>query len=499
MKNKTIEILKTFSNKDVKRFNEFLCSDFLNKSKKLLNFYNHLIKFHPDFDSKLLTEENLSKKTCPENKFNRLTINCLFFDLSNAAKQYLKMLAVEKYTIESDDLLRRELMKRKLFGLLEENIRSSKKKIVDSGDFSANNYVNMFYLLTDTYNLNKITKPKSTDILVRTTIDVITERGRYLIFLFITEMVREYENIITLGKTYDAGTNENFIITLFNSMDFCEMMEKVIENENDSIFAKLIRLYLYLLLTFSNFDNEEYYFRYKKLFIENYGILNNDERRFHLGRLHRYCVIKNQMKGLNNKFSIELFNVHEQILKNENYKSSVMRYMPVELYRNILLHGLRLKKYLWTVNFIKKYSKLLKPERQQNIFHFSLAEYFFSRKKYKKVKQHLNEIIFEEFIYKLHYRNLLLMTHFELEEYESAIYLVDSYKHLLSKDTTFAQEYKKRNKKFVDIVHKLILYKTSANKTSSFYIEKEYDENFPYKDWVNEKIAFAAGRIKKAV
>jgi len=276
-------------------------------------------------------------------------------------------------------------------------------------------------------------------------------------------------------------------------------MEAVIESEGDSNYSKIVSVYLELLMAFSHFDNEKYYFRYKKVLIKNVEVLSIDEKRFHFGRLLRYCLVKSQAKELHNKFNNELFNVYEFILENENYKSSIMHYMPVELYRSILRHGIRLNKYQWVVDFIKKYSKLIHPKRSKNILYYSLAEYFFSRKLFMKTRHNLNKIEFEEFIYKLDFKNLSLMTHFELGEYESALYLIDSYNHFLSNDKTLSNEFKNRNKKFVNVIHKLILHKTSAQKISTYYIEKEFDANFPYKNWINEKISNATEGLKRAV
>ncbi|MEO8446878.1 MAG: hypothetical protein ABI528_05250 [bacterium] len=491
--------MKTFSREDLKRFRDYLHSPFFNKSRKLSKFYEELIKFHPAFDSKYLSEKTLSRKICPEIPFNKLTVNSLFFDLSSLAKNYIKIIAVENNSVEADDLMRREMMNRRMFGLMEANIELTHRKLENEGNINANYYVNMFYLLTDEYNMNKINKPKSNSEKVNSTIDILTERGKMILFFFITEMVREYENILTLSKTYDTGSDTNFIVDLFNNVDFFALIETVIEKEGDTKYGKILKLYLELLQTFSDFDNEKNYHRYKRSIIKYSSVLSPDEKRFHFGRLMRYCMFKNQLSKPDNRFGIELFNIYEYILKNENYRSSVMNYMPVELYRNMLLHGLRLKKYTWTVNFIKKYSKVLHPGRRENISHFSMAEYCFSRKMYRKVKLHLNKIIFEEFIYKLNYRNILLMTHFELGEFENALYLIDSYKHFLANDTTFSTDNKKRHIKFVNIVHKLILHKTTPNRISSYYIDKEYDENFPYKDWINEKISDTSDKIKKAV
>ncbi|HMQ70035.1 MAG TPA: hypothetical protein PKA90_13620 [Ignavibacteria bacterium] len=499
MENIAVEILKTFSKDELSNFREFLSSPFFNKSQKLINFFNELIKYYPTFDSKKLTNESLCKNLSSSVEFNQMTFNNLVFDLSTTLKAYLKTLCLEKYRIESNDLFTRELMSRKLFKLAKENNKQMINECTSKPNVDANYYVNMFYLLTDKLNLNKITKPKSNDENVKLTVNTLIDRGKFITFFFLTEMVREYENILTLGKVYDTMPENNFILDFISKTDFLSMIKIVIENEKDKQQCEILKIYYELLLALSNFDNEEYYYRYKTTLLRNVSILSINEKRFHFGRLLRYCLTKNQNHQGNNKFGEELFKIYEYILKNENYVSSITNNMPVELFRDILLHGLRLRKYNWVISFIKKYIKCLNPDRRQNIFHYSLAEYYFNIKKFHKAKQFLSKIIFEEFIYKLDYRNLFLMIHFELEEYESALSLIDSYIHFLRNDKTFSSDYKKRNKKFIKIVNKLILHKTSPNRLTSGFIFIDYNQDYPYKEWINEKVREVEWKIQKAV
>lgn len=499
MNNKAIQILKTFSKEDVRRFHDFLSSPFFNQSKKLIKFYDALIRFYPEFDSKFLSEKALSKKTCPELPFNRLTVNSLFFDLSKAAEKYFLIISVEKCSVESDDLLRRELFERKLYKLMSENIKNTKNRITENKNVNANFYVNMFNLLTDTFNLNKINNPNSSESKIQFKVDILTQRGKFILYFFITEMIREYENLLTIEKAYNTNEDSNFIFKFFSKVDFTSIIQTLIENNEDDIHSKIIRTYLGLFLAFSHFDDEKYYFEYKKILLKNMDFLSVDEKRFHFGRLLRYCLVKTEKNELNSKFNNELFNIYEFILKSENYKSSIMHFMPMELYRGILSHGLKLKKYKWVLDFIKTYSKLLLPDRRKNILYFSLAEYFFRKRMFKGAKKNLSKIVFEEFIYKTDYKNLLLMIHVELKEYENALCMIDSYNHFLSNDKTLSKDYKKRLKKFINVVQKLVLHKTSANNISSYYIEKEFDGDFPYKDWLNDKITEESKGLRKAV
>lgn len=498
MENKAIYILKTFSKKDIKSFESFLYSPFYNQSKKLIKLYNALIKFHPSFNSKFLSEKRLSKKISPDLEFNRYTLNRLFFDLYHCEEKYLLIKSLEDNP-RSQDLLRGEFFKRKLYKLIEKNIYLGKKNLESNKDLNADYYLNMFNLYTDIHNLATITSSKSNKLRIKNNFDTLTKRGMYLTYFFVTEIIREYENLLTHNKTFNNDTNLNFINEIFTKFDFPELLKVLIHNAGNSTYSNILHIYLALLLTFSNLDKEKYYFNYKKVFLANINNLSIDEKRFHFGRLIRYCMMKREVSESYNKFNYELFNVYEFILKNENYKSAIMNYIPVELYRSILLQALRLKKYTWTIEFIKKYSKLINPSRRKNIYHFSMAEYYFQRKMYKDSRHNLHKIIFDEFVYKLDYKNLMLITNFELKEFDSALDLIESYKRFLSKDKTLSASSKKRHKNFINIVQNLIHYKTSANKISTYHIEKVFDYDMPYSNWVKDKMLELDIKLRKAI
>ena len=84
-------------------------------------------------------------------------------------------------------------------------------------------------------------------------------------------------------------------------------------------------------------------------------------------------------------------------------------------------------------------------------------------------------------------KNLMLRTFYELEMYEQAFSLVDSYKHFLSNDKILSRNEKQLNKNFLNAVHKMLLYLTSDRKTGKYNIENALRLNFPHKDWALEK------------
>lgn len=347
----------------------------------------------------------------------------------------------------------------------------------------------MFKLSTDVCNLFTITSSKNNSSQIKKKSEDISERAKFITYFFVTEMIREYENLLTHEKTYNSERNLAFVKDIFAIFDFKEVLRKLISSAVNPSYSANFSAYLSMLLTFSNPGNEAYYYKYKKNLHRSLNDLSADEKRFHFGRLIRYCMSKRESGDKHTKFDVELFNIYEFILKNEIFKSSVTNYMPVELYRSILLNALRLKKYKWTIEFIKKYSKSLKPDKSKNIFYYSKAEYYFHRRMYKDAMHNLQKITFDEFIYKMDYRNLMLIASYELKEYEGVIDMIDSYKHFLSNDDSLSGNSRKRHRRFINLIRTLVMHKTSANKVSSYFMKKDLVCDLPHSSWITEKFA----------
>lgn len=499
MNNKAIEILKTFSKDEIKRFDDFLCSPFYNKSKKLITFYRALIRFYPAFESGQLNDKYLSKKISPELEFNKQTFNRLFFDLHHCAEEFLMTLNFRNSYAELQNCLREELFNRKLYKFIKDNIKQVKSKLDSFPEISPEHYINMFYLHTDINNLKKITLPRSGEVNIKSQLQSVTERAKHTSYLFATEMVRMYENFMTFDKSFDIVKETEFINSVFDKIDFEELLKILIKHSGGTRYEYYLINYLQMLMAFSNFENDKYYYEYKNTLNRNINFLNINEKRFHFGRLIRYCMQKREGGDQYNKFNFELFNIYEFILNNENYKSSVMHYFPTEFFRSILIHSLRLKKYKWTIEFIKKHTKLLDPARKKNIYHYSMALYYFHRKMYKDSMFNLNKIIFDNFVFKMDYKSMMLIIYFEMEQYESALSLIDSYNHFLAKDSTLSITVRKRQKRFINLINNLINFKTSAKKNPSYYYDRTVDSDLLFADWIRDKYISLNILPKKAV
>ena len=78
IKSSVISILNTFSQEEIKQFEDFLNSPFHNKNAKVIQFFNVLKEYHPGFDDEKLTKENLFKELFGNVKYKESYIRNLF-------------------------------------------------------------------------------------------------------------------------------------------------------------------------------------------------------------------------------------------------------------------------------------------------------------------------------------------------------------------------------------------------------------------------------------
>ncbi len=497
MNYKVIEILKTFSNKDLKDFELFLQSPFFNDSQKIRNLYKILTKFHPNFNSPHLTEENLSKQLSPDLAYKKSTFKSLLFEMANLADEYLKVINLRGRQFIKEDFLRDEYIKRKLYKYFDHNLRNAEKNLIPESGYQSNYFLNLFRLHTDRVNYLAINKAKSKKFIPQV-ISIYADRIMALSIYFSKEALVQYTSMKALGITFNIEEEKNITMKLFKVINYEELIKLLIAESKNNRFSVILELDLNLYKVIFDYKNEQNYFNYKKIIIKNTHLMHPDEISYHFKNLIANCMMRIRDKESVTDFRTELFNLYKYFLLNKYYKQGFNRYMPVELFKSVLNLGLELKKYVWTLNFIKKFYNELHPERKMNMYYYSLAEYYFRRKKFDLALRNFHKVELSHFTLTVDIRNLMLMTYYELQLYENALQLIDSYKHFLSNDRTLSEDYKKNLRNFILVVNKMIHYRTSVKAKTKYDIKQNITRNILYKEWIDEKVLELDSKFTKS-
>ena len=77
------DILKSFSEEEIKKFKTYIASPYFNKNKNVNAFFDQIIKHYPDFNSDKLSKTIVYEKIYGKEKYNDGLIRILSFNLNN--------------------------------------------------------------------------------------------------------------------------------------------------------------------------------------------------------------------------------------------------------------------------------------------------------------------------------------------------------------------------------------------------------------------------------
>jgi hypothetical protein len=207
----------------------------------------------------------------------------------------------------------------------------------------------------------------------------------------------------------------------------------------------------------------------------------------------KYCILKKKSPFRNDKIDKELFDIYRTVLAKGYYKSQIIQRLPAELFRNILIHALRLRKYAWVLRFIKDFSQELDPERRENLIHYAMARYSFERGNLRNALRLIQLIKADNFIFRLDIRNLSLMIHFGLNNYATVRHLLSSHSQFLTTVSGLSTSAVISYKTFARALKNLVTIADTKKNSADYMMTKVLKEQFPYREWVERKYAALKG------
>lgn len=175
--------------------------------------------------------------------------------------------------------------------------------------------------------------------------------------------------------------------------------------------------------------------------------------------------------------------------------------MSVDFYRNILMVAFRLKQHTWLDFFVKCYLNKIEPGQQENLYHYTYANLYFAGGEYGKSLEHLMNVDYDYFVFKLDMKSLLLRIYYELSYYESAYSLIDCYNHILRRSKLVNPLRKTTHGNFVLYVQKLLKLRLTPDQDEARLLRKHIAGNKEVlnKEWLLEKAEVLTRKYRRAM
>lgn len=467
-KTKLFKLIKSLSKREFNQLEAYINSPFfLKKNKNPLKLYLALAAYAPKFDSNELTKEVIFKAVYPNVNYNDGKMRNLLSRTVKIVDSYLLYLDNEEDEFGRDKRLSEVYNKRNI----ESEFFNYSRRLLDNLEQieqkDATYFFNKFSLEKELYfHLNN--DKKNTIALLDNSLHsfhnyLALEDANIKLEIYNRQRIYKQEIEIPSLSYSKLYTRDNVglkliknINDLFNQ-DTCVNFEEIINEfeDNINVLSKLDQINIYMSL-------------------QNYGVQKTSEN------IEKYIIIQFKLYEIGLKYQLIIIN-------NTIISSS---------YLNIVLVGIKLKKYSWTADFIEKYEKKLNKKEAFETKKLSLIFLFYDEKKYLETINLTLKVRFTDIRWELNSKTIQIRSYFKLFQKDF------SYGKLLIKQINALEKFLKREKSLVTSrklgtqnFNKILRRMTNAKIKGNWSVLKEsikqeieHKKNIAYKDWLLEEL-----------
>jgi len=448
-----VEIIKSFSSSDIKRFDEFLNSPFFNKKPTVIKLWDDLKSFYPEFNSREISKKNIYERIVPGKEYNYGTMKNMIFDLTKLAEIFLsKISGNDSYFDEEYRLLKMFLnkgLKKQFIKTVEKNFKLLKKNKYKYGNFEK------LKLLCELCNEHWVFTYSS-----HKPIDTV----KYSYFSFIEIYATCFNNIkVGINDIADKSQlrSEEKIIS---KLDIENIAGSFIKGNADE--EKIITYYLMLVKAYKSPDSIEYYNKAKE-YLRNIHELIEPTSLNYCYRLLSNVILNNKTIPLNKRMDkfTELINIliNLEIMFPPDKPIGILEFSNVVKLTN---DAAVLKK------LINDNLKNVLIQNRESMKEYAMAHYYFLTKDYGLLMNTCSKMKFDIFLFKADIKAIQLKALYEMNDFDTFLYQADSFVRTLPKTKKLREEYVTGYINLAEIIKKLFRYKESNDQKYSFEIIK---------------------------
>ena len=355
-KSQLINILNTFSAKEIRETRKWLRSPAHNQRQDVVQLFDFFFE-----DNHLYKEDYLEKPFVfswiyPKETYDDAKMRQVMFFLLKAIEEFLIFQEIQEDEVNMKTVLSSVYRKRKLNKLFEKNIKLSdqiqQKSIIQNEKFYRNEYQLQLEKYIYLSSLNQLSQNIQE---VSNTLDISFLAGKLRQYCLMLSHQAVYQ------KEYSIGLLQNLL--------------PVIQTE-PYIKTPAIAIYFYIYKTITEKENKSHFIQLKEQIREHGHFFPHGEIRDIYLMTINYCIRKIN-SGIENfiRESFELYKqgIEKKILIQNNLITRAT-------FHNIVSNGLKLKEFKWVKIFVEDYQQFLEEKHRQGFVYYSLARLYYEEK-----------------------------------------------------------------------------------------------------------------------
>ncbi|MBK9332169.1 MAG: hypothetical protein IPM96_07140 [Ignavibacteria bacterium] len=498
LKSKAIDIIKTFSPEEFKRFIDFTASPYFNNIKSITRLVKELSVHYPGFTSDELTEIFLYEKVYGKGKYSYSVMKNLMSELISLCEKFLVHDRITKDILRKDgnsiELLE-ELRNRGLDNLF--NIRSRKfEKLFKEHVLENSEYfiqANKLEILKYRFHLNK---HRYNELIWKGFLKKSTfELCSIFHTLYITT-----DTVLQSAETLKGNSDDSVFIKFVKGLDLESFINTINSNESEEyFFLSLYSGLILLTLNDTKDHSEKYYYDLKKSLIKNIKHFSYLDAYDILKSLRSYCITR--MRLMKPVFIDELYVIDKLLVETINLSDSSVKWFIGEIFTEIVLLSIYCKEYKYAGEFIEKYKDQLNEDVAGFETGFTKALLNLEYGNTDKALELLSVIKPVNYSMKTLIKNIYIRAYFELQYFEEGLSVLDAYIHFINKDKNLSEDKKRISVLKYNVYLKLYKMKMSPEKYSVYDVKNLKDELDKFyflveKDWFLKKLEELESEVK---
>ncbi len=472
---KIIQVLKSFTRKDIRRFGEFVSSPYFNKNKSVIRLFEVFEPYHPEFSNRNFTLEKIFGKVFKGEKYDYHKLNNVMSDLYSLTEKFLAFQHVENSEFYIERNLLNELRRKELYKIYEQKHASFMKELIDR-KYKDEDYFYYLYEINYEYLWYATQKTPNKELnILQTQFDNFFTYALIRLLKFYSLMLHERNQ-----------NNFDYKPEMFN-----EILNYISKTRKNEVPAVMVFKTILLLL---HTKDKKYYNELWKLKEKYIDLFKSDDRDLIYIHLYDFAAYMVNFKG-DDSYNRDMFNIYkEQIDKKIMIPKNFHHFNFI----NVVKISCRIKEFDYAENFIKEFSPHLPVNEADSILEFSLGTIENSKGNYKKALNHFSKTNFQNFILKVQVKIILLKIYYKLEMYEQALQMIDTFRHYIGREENLLPEHRESYNHFLKLMSELIRANELDNMTEKeFRIKKIKEETekipanpFRIKVWLLEELSF---------
>ncbi len=432
-KSKIIYILKSFTDKELKKIKKFLLSPYFNEDKNLTLIYDLLTESIRDKKA-LYTRQELWNAVYPETLYDDNKFRFIITSLVNLTEQFIAHSSFDYSKVYKSNILLREFNLRKLDKCFNKTYKSAILEQELYPYYNADYFYSSFLIDSAFISHSEMMGQRFSSEKLQSANDNLDKS-------YIIRKLKLCCALINFQKVLAVDFNLTLIDEIINHVQ-----------SNPSFNIPTISIYLQIILILRESENESHYFKLKKLLDKHSKSFPGEDLYEIYVCSQNYCI--QWINKDKRKYYKELFYLYKNALRDEVLYSG--NFLSPWHYKNIITVGLRLNEFDWTENFIRTYKSRIAAEYRENAYVYNLAKFHFRKQEYSKVIKLLQKVKYDDVFYSLDSRATLMKTYYETGEFDALDSLITSFRVFLSRNKTISDQHKRNYLNLIKFLIKAI-------------------------------------------